>query len=79
MLASVLNSERAVKIGISIIRTFVRLRQMLSVHKELIGKLNELERRVGKHDDDILLILEAIRKLMEPPPEKPKPRIGFRP
>ena len=45
MLASVLNSERAIKISISIIKAFVKLRQILSTHKELVGKLSELEHR----------------------------------
>ena len=79
MLSSVLRSARAVTVNIQIMRAFVRLRNVISQNKELAVKLNELERHVGKHDDDILLIFEAIRKLMEPPPEKPKPKIGFRP
>ncbi len=77
MLASVLNSERAIKISISIIKTFVKLRQVIMAHKELACKFGELERKIEKHDGEIQLIFEAIRKLMEPPPEKPKPRIGF--
>ena len=79
MLSSVLNSRKAVHVNIAIMRAVVRLREALSINKELIRKLNELERHVGKHDDDILLIFEAIRKLMEPAPEKPRYRIGFRP
>lgn len=78
MLASVLNSERAVKISINIIKTFVKLRQVILAHKELAYKLGELERKIEKHDGEIQLIFEAIRKLMEPPPIKPRPRIGFR-
>jgi len=77
MLASVLNSARAVKISISIIKAFVKLRRILSTHKELAHKLKELEQKVEKHDIQIRAVFDAIRKLMEPPQEKAKPKIGF--
>ena len=77
MLSSVLNSERAVQVNISIMRVFVKLKEMISAHKELMYKLGKLERKVEKHDAEICAIFEAIRKLIEPPPEKPKRRIGF--
>jgi phage regulator Rha-like protein len=77
MLASVLNSKRAVKISISIIKTFVRLRQIISTHKELAQKLAELERKTEKHDEALHSIFEAIRELMSPPLEKSKKQIGF--
>ncbi|MFA6320871.1 MAG: ORF6N domain-containing protein [Candidatus Omnitrophota bacterium] len=77
MLSSVLNSEKAIKINIGIIKTFMRLREVISTHKELAHKLAELERKIDKHDADIGLIFEAIRQLMEPPPEQPKRQIGF--
>jgi hypothetical protein len=76
MLSSVLNSERAVKVNIAIMRAFVKLRQTLDTNRELARKFAELERRVGKHDDEIAAILEAIRQLMAPP-EKPRREIGF--
>jgi hypothetical protein len=76
MLSSVLNSERAVKVNIAIMRPFVKLRQMLDTNRELAPKFSELEARVGKHDEDIAGILEAIRQLMAPP-EKPRREIGF--
>ncbi|MFA4982320.1 MAG: ORF6N domain-containing protein [Candidatus Omnitrophota bacterium] len=77
MLSSVLNSERAIQVNIAIMRAFVRLKAILSTHKELAHKLNELERKIEKHDEDISSIFEAIRQLMAPPPESPKRRIGF--
>jgi len=76
MLASVLKSDRAVKISINIIKAFVKLREMLSTHKELAHKLAQLERKIEKHDDEIKLIFDAIRQLMTPPEPKRK-RIGF--
>ena len=76
MLSSVLNSARAVKVNIAIMRAFVKLREALETNRELARKFSELERRVGKHDDKIDAILEAIRQLMAPPP-KPHREIGF--
>ena len=76
MLSSALNSERAVKVNIAIMRTFVKLRRMLETNRELAQKFSDLERRVGKHDEEINAIVEAIRQLMAPP-EKPRPEIGF--
>lgn len=79
MLSSVLNSERAIKISTIIIKTFVKLREIISTHKELARKLKELESKLEKHDADIGTIFEAIRQLMTTPPEPPKRKIGFHP
>lgn len=79
MLSSVLNSERAIQVNIAIMRAFVKLKQILSVNKELAYKLAELERKIEKHDVEIQAIFEAIRKLMASPPVKPKSQIGFKP
>ena len=76
MLSSILNSERAVKVNIAIMRAFVRLRDVLETNRELARKFDELEKRVGKHDETIDAILEAIRQLMAPP-TKPRREIGF--
>src|SRR3982074_344793 len=76
MLSSVLNSTRAVKVNIAIMRAFVKLREMLETNRELARKFAELEKRVGKHDEKIDAILDAIRQLMAPP-TKPRRQIGF--
>ena len=76
MLSSVLRSKKAVQVNIAIMRAFVKLRQILFHHKELAHKLEEIERKISRHDEDIQNIFEAIRQLMAPP-EKPKRRIGF--
>ena len=77
MLSSVLNSERAIKVNIAIMRAFVQLREALEETKrELAQKFAELERRVGKHDQEIAAIIEAIRQLTIPP-EKPRQEIRF--
>jgi hypothetical protein len=72
MLSSVLNSDRAVRVNIAIMRAFVKLRQMLEMNRQFAQKFSELEQRVGKHDEEIA----AIRQLMAPP-EEPRPEIGF--
>jgi len=57
-------------------RAFVRLRETLSLHKELAHKLSELERKIENHDENIRTLFEAIHQLMTPP-EKPHKEIGF--
>ena len=77
MAASVLNTPRAMEVSVYVIRAFVKLRELLSTHKELSGKLAELERKVGSHDTAIQSLVAAIRQLMAPPPPAPRPQIGF--
>ena len=77
MAASVLNTPRAIDTSVYVVRAFVKLRELLSTHKELAGKLVELERKVGSHDAAIQSLVAAIRRLMEPPPAPARPRIGF--
>ncbi|MBI3189582.1 MAG: ORF6N domain-containing protein [Ignavibacteriales bacterium] len=74
MLSSVLQSERAVRVNVEIMRTFVRLREILTANKDLSHKLEELEK---KYDAQFKIVFDAIRQLMIPP-EKPKRPIGFR-
>ena len=73
MLSSVLRSARAVQVNIAIMRTFVRLREMLLSNADLARKLSALEK---KYDAQFKVVFDAIRELMIPP-EKPKRRIGF--
>jgi len=77
MAASVLNSPRAVKVSVYVVRAFVKLREVLSTHKELARKLAELERRLDTHDAHIQDLITAIQHLMAPPPEPRRRRIGF--
>ena len=74
MLSSVLRSKRAVRVNIAIMRAFVRLREILATHKQLARKLRVLER---KYDAQFKVVFGAIRKLMEPPAQPPRRRIGF--
>lgn len=74
MLSSVLNSERAILVNVEIMRTFVRLRELLATHKDLARKLEELEK---KYDEQFAVVFDAITELMKPPEPPPKRRIGF--
>ena len=75
MLSSVLNSGRAIQVNIAIMRTFARLRKLLSTNKDLAAKLKQLEK---KYDSRFNVVFDAIRKLMEPQVIPPQRRIGFR-
>jgi hypothetical protein len=77
MLATVLKSERAVQVSIAIVRVFVKLRQILATHQEFAHRLDEIERKFEKHDDELHYVFEAIRELMAPEPVPEKRRIGF--
>lgn len=74
MLASVLNSERAIQVNIQIIKTFTRLRRLIASNKEILEKVERMER---KYDAQFKEVFDAIRKLFTPPEEPPKRRIGF--
>ena len=77
MAANVQNSPRAVQASVFVVRAFVRLRRMLVQHKELASRLDELERKLEGHDQQIVTVVNAIRQLMTPPPGPPKKQIGF--
>ena len=73
MLSSVLNSEQAVQVNIAIMRAFARLRELAASHKNVLRRLDEMERKV---DRQFKVVFDAIRALMEPP-VKPRRRIGY--
>lgn len=75
MLATVLNSERAVQVNIAIMRVFVKLREMIACNKDLVRKLDDMER---KYDAQFKVVFDAIRQLMTPPEPK-RQKIGFTP
>jgi hypothetical protein len=74
MLSSVLNSKRAIIVNIQIMRTFIKLREILLTHKELREKIEAME---AKYDSQFEAVFDAIKKLLESPPEKAKRKIGF--
>ena len=77
MLASVLNSGRAVEMSVSVVRAFILMREQLTTHKELAQKLGELESRVTGHDESLQNLFEAIRQLVEPVVPEDRKQIGF--
>ncbi len=82
MLSSVLNSERAITVNIQIIRIFTRMRQLLSTHKEILQKLEQLEKNDLEHDEKLVLIFQYLKQLEQAKQEekefKNRRSIGFR-
>lgn len=74
MLSSVLKSSRAIQVNIAIMRAFVQLRRLISTHKDLVNKINELEKR---YDEQFKLIFTALRQLIQTENE-PRKRIGYK-
>ena len=76
MAATILNSQRAIEMSVFVVRAFIQLRELLSSHKQLSSRLDDLERKLASHDRDIAMIFNTIRNLITPPPQK-KRQIGF--
>jgi phage regulator Rha-like protein len=76
MLSSVLNSKRAIQVNIIVIKTFMKLREIISLNKDLAQKLSQLERKYERHDEQIHAIFDQIREFMTFK-DKPKKQIGF--
>lgn len=77
MAATVLNSPKAVEMSVTIMRTFVRMREMLSGNRNFAEKLSKLENRMDKTDKNVEVIFTAIRRLMAPTAAPQKKKIGF--
>jgi hypothetical protein len=77
MLSSVLNSELAIKVNIQIIRIFTRMREMWLTNQEILLKLEQLDRKVTGHDEDIQEIFKYLKELLNPP-QTPRELIGFK-
>ena len=73
MAVNVLNSQRAIEASVYVVRAFVKMREMLATHKELLRRLDEME---GKYHRQFKVVFDAIRALMEPP-KTPRRRIGY--
>ncbi|MDZ4203215.1 MAG: ORF6N domain-containing protein [Bacteroidales bacterium] len=82
MLSSVLNSDLAIKVNIQIVRVYIKIRNMLGTHKDLLLKFEQFEAKLADHDDKIMLILEYIKQLeqakQQESEQKNQPRIGFK-
>ncbi len=77
MLSSVLNSKRAIVVNIQIMRIYSKLREMIVMNKDILLKLEQLERKVTGHDGDIGMIFEYLKQLLNPP-QPPRRKIGFK-
>ena len=75
-MANVLNSRHAVRMSVYVVRAFIRLRHTVGFQKEIITKLEELERKFTAHDSDIKRLFATVRQLIAPP-EANKRKIGF--
>jgi hypothetical protein len=75
MLSGVLNSDRAIKVNIQIMRAYSKVREMLLTHREILLKMEEIERRMHQQDAQVGQVFEYLRKFVE---DKKRPRIGFR-
>jgi len=67
MLGNVLKSSRAIEVSLLVVRAFVQIREMLSAHKDISAKLDQMERKLSSHDQAIAGLIDAIRQLMNPP------------
>jgi len=77
MLSSVLNSERAIQVNIQIMRIYTKLKRMIMDHKDILLKLEKLEGKVSKHDEDFKVVFEYLTELLNPK-TAPMRKIGFK-
>jgi len=78
MLSSVLNSERAIKVNIQIMRIYTKMRELLLTNQEILLKLEQLERKTYQNADDIQVVFQHLKQLLIPPEQINRKRIGFR-
>jgi hypothetical protein len=78
MLSGVLNSETAINVHIQIIRVFAKMKEMMSTHKDILKQLEKIERKLISHDEDIAVIFEHLKQLLNSPEPPPRPKIGFK-
>ena len=78
MLSSVLNSAGAIRVNIQIIRLFTKMRELLLTHKDILLKLELIEKKVIKHDDEIAVIFKALKQMLQAPKPEARRRIGFK-
>jgi hypothetical protein len=77
MLANILKSERAILVSIRVIEIFVRMREMIMTHKDILLQLEKIEKKMTGHDGDIALIFQYLKKLLNPS-QPPRRKIGFK-
>jgi hypothetical protein len=77
MLSGVLNSKSAIQVHIQIIRVFSKMKELMITHKDILLQLEKIEKRLTAHDEDIALIFNYLKQLLNPP-QPPRRRIGFK-
>ena len=77
MAATILNSERAVAMSVYVVRAFVKMRQELLANATLEARLQAIEKTLLSHDGALRDVIQKLRPLLIPPPDPPRPRIGF--
>lgn len=77
MLSCILNSSTAIEVNIRVIRIFTKLRGIVLTNKDILLKLERIEKKVGQHDDDIKLIFDYLKELLSPKTVSPR-KIGFK-
>ncbi len=77
MLANILNSDRAIEASIRIVEIYIKMRELVLSHKDILLKLEQLEKRVGKQDENIAMILQYLRKFIDVQ-ERPRKTIGYK-
>jgi hypothetical protein len=83
MLSSVLKSEKADKVNILIIDTFVKLRELMFMHKDVVHQLEQVQNKLTEHDNQLMVIFEYLKQLekakQQELEQKNRPKIGFKP
>ncbi len=77
MLSSVLNSQHAITVNIQIIRIFTRMRELVLTHKDILLKLEKIEKEVSQNNREIEYIFEVLKELLTKPNE-PRKKVGFK-
>ena len=77
MAANVLNSPAAVKMSVYVVRAFIKQRELLMAQSDVLKKLAQMDAKLLRHDDALRIIWQELQPLLSPPPEPPKPEIGF--
>ena len=77
MVANVLNSARAVKMSVYVVRAFIKQREMLMAQADILKQLAQMDKKLLQHDEVLKVIWTELQPLLQPPPSPPKPRIGF--
>ena len=77
MAATVLKSPRAVQLSLYLVRAFVKMRDEIASNLSVLRRLSEIDKKLLEHDVVLREVIERLQPLLSPPPEKPKPKIGF--